>query len=110
MKRLFAPLLLIFTLTGCGTAAVMPQTGPERLRVAIAAYESLELTIQDGVLQGHIKGQQAVEVKTAKNAAKAALDAWVLLPNDPSAETAWILALKGAQVLLRGTRAVGGSP
>lgn len=99
MKRLIAPFLLVFFIAGCGS--VVPETGTERYVAADGAFKALLITVQDGVTRGTIKGENAVKIKVSLTAAKSALDAWALVPENPTAETAALVGLQAARDVLR---------
>lgn len=100
MKKLIAPFLLVFVLVGCA-GAVVPETGTERYVAADGAYKALLITVQDGVTRGTIQGENAVKIKASLTAAKVALDAWALVPESPTAETAALIGLQAARDVLR---------
>lgn len=106
MRKLIAPLLLVFVLFGCGT--IVPETGVERYVAADGAYKALIVTVKDGIMRGVIKGETAVKIKALLTTAKVALDAWALLPESPTAETATLVSLQAAREILR-LAATGGS-
>jgi hypothetical protein len=100
MKKLLAPFLLAFVIVGCAST-VVPETGTERYVVADGAYKALLVTVKDGVARGVIKGDNAARIKASLTAAKVALDAWALVPENPNAESAAIVALQAAREVLR---------
>lgn len=100
MKKLLAPFAAIFILVGCA-GTVVPETGIERYVAADGAYKALLVTVKDGVQNGTIKGDVAVRVKSSLVAAKVALDAWAVVPDNPTAESAAIIAMQAAREILR---------
>ncbi len=96
--RILAPLFLFFVVSCAG---VVPETGTERYVVADGMYTALLLTVQEGVVRGTIKGDTAVKLKVALTTTKIALDAWALIPESPTAETAALVALQSIRNVLR---------
>lgn len=102
MKKLIAIITCIISFAACtidGTS--VPVTGTERYVQADGAYKALLVTVQGAVNNGTLKGEAAQNVKSALGAARVALDAWHIVPNDPNAEQAALVALQAARTLLQ---------
>jgi len=91
-------IILAVALTAC--TSVVPETGTERYVVADAAFKALLGTVKEAILAGRVPATAAPRIKTALNAAKIALDAWAVVPENLNAETTALLALQAARALL----------
>jgi len=102
MRKAIASFLLVFFVAGCVGTEAVPQTPRERLVAAEATYQAALGTANDFVVQGLIvKGSEnAIMLGSAIITARAALDAWHVVPDNQDRMITAISALKVLQATL----------
>lgn len=101
LRNLFAPLLILFVVSGCVNQP-LPETPRERLAAAEVTYQGALNTIGQLIDQGTIvKGSPVAQrVGQAIVAARSSLDIWQQLPDSEDRQTAAIAALSALQKVL----------
>jgi len=109
MRKLLAPFVVLL-LVGC-TGVVVPESPRESLTAAEVTYQGVLNTANDFVTQGIIKkgSENAIKVGSAIIAARTALDAWHVVPDNRDRMTTAISALKVVQSLLTTLKQTGGT-
>jgi hypothetical protein len=111
MRNVIASFFLLFFVVGCagtdGSRMVVPETANERLAAAEVTYEGAVTSIRDLITVGVVKPGTETGDKLAKGiiTARLALDAWGAAPNDPTAMSTALTALKALQSVLAAAKA-----
>ena len=101
MRRLLIALCVSLGLAGCaGQSPVTPETPRESLVATEAAYEFAVLQVKSLIVSGYIKpgSDLARNIRLMIVETRAALDAWHVSPDDPSAAIITQAILRRLQV------------
>ncbi len=99
-RNVFFMLLLVFPIWGCATGGPPADTSNKKLAAAVVQLEGFAKTVKYAAERGMIPRERAGEVKAALLSAQISLDVWRRAPDDLTAGSNALAALRVMQLVL----------